>query len=89
MKTRDTRSFVLFQQERLTNWLVDGVIKQHRTLATYINILIEAGFTLSAIDEWALSEEEMPANPGWEKSRIRPPFLLMKASKLVLQKAGT
>lgn len=82
-------TYQLKQQERLTNWLVDGVIKQHRTLATYINILIEAGFTLSAIDEWAPSEEEMPANPGWEKSRIRPPFLLMKASKLVLQKAGT
>ena len=73
----------LDEGERLTNFLVDGVIKQHRTLATYINILIDAGFTLSAINEWAPSEEEMPANPGWEKSRIRPPFLLVKASKLV------
>ena len=37
--------------ERITNWLADGVIKQHRTLATYVNTLIKAGFTLEAIDE--------------------------------------
>jgi ubiquinone/menaquinone biosynthesis C-methylase UbiE len=79
----------LDEGERVTNWLADGVIKQHRTLATYINNLIEAGFTLSAIDEWAPSEEEMAANPGWEKSRIRPPFLLIKALKLVDQKVAT
>ncbi len=69
--------------ERITNWLADGVVKQHRMLATYIRILLETGFTLSAIDEWAPTEEDLIANPGWEKARIRPPFLLMKASKLV------
>ncbi len=79
----------LDEGERVTNWLADGVIKQHRTLASYINNLIEAGFTLSAIDEWAPSEEEMAANPGWEKSRIRRPFLLIKALKLVDQKVAT
>ena len=79
----------LDEGERTTNWLADGVIKQHRTLATYVNILLEAGFTLSAIDEWAPSEELLKENPGWEKSRIRPPFLLMKALKLVHQKAGS
>jgi SAM-dependent methyltransferase len=78
----------LDEGERITNWLADGVIKQHRTLATYINILLEAGFTLSAIDEWAPSEELLKEYLGWEKSRIRPPFLLVKALKLVQQKAG-
>jgi SAM-dependent methyltransferase len=73
----------LDEGERTTHWLADGVVKQHRTLATYIRILLEAGFTLSAIDEWAPNEEDLIANPGWEKARIRPPFLLMKASKLV------
>ena len=72
----------LDEGDRITNWMADGVIKQHRTLATYINTLLEAGFTLSAIDEWGPSDENIAANPGWEKARIRPPFLLMKASKL-------
>jgi SAM-dependent methyltransferase len=78
----------LDEGERVTNWLADGVIKQHRTLATYINTLIEAGLTLSSIDEWARSEEEIAANSGCKNSRIRPPFLLMKVSKLDHQKGA-
>jgi SAM-dependent methyltransferase len=76
----------LDEGERITNWLADGVVKQHRTLATYITILLNAGLTLSAIDEWGPSDEVIAANPGWWRSRIRPPFLLMKASKLAQQK---
>ena len=73
----------LVEGERVTNWMADGVIKQHRTLATYINILIEAGFTISAIDEWGPNDEQIAAHPGWEKSRHRPPFLLMKVVKSI------
>jgi hypothetical protein len=62
--------------------LADGVVKQHRTLATYINTLLDAGFTLSAIEEWGASDEDI-AKYGWKRTRIRPPFLLMKASKFV------
>jgi SAM-dependent methyltransferase len=75
----------LKEGERITNWMADGVMKQHRTLATYVNTLIEAGFTLCAMDEWGPSDELIAEHPGWERSRIRPPFLLMKASKLFQQ----
>jgi SAM-dependent methyltransferase len=32
---------------RTTNWLVEGVIKRHRMLGTYINTLLRCGFALS------------------------------------------
>ncbi len=31
---------------RSTDWLAKGVVKQHRTLATYINMLIQIGFVM-------------------------------------------
>jgi ubiquinone/menaquinone biosynthesis C-methylase UbiE len=34
---------------RTTNWLAEGVVKQHRTLASYVSLSLEAGFTLSAM----------------------------------------
>ncbi len=38
---------------RSTDWLAKGVIKQHRTLATYINTLLQSGFAISHVEEWA------------------------------------
>jgi SAM-dependent methyltransferase len=32
---------------RTTDWLAPGVVKQHRTLATYLNLLIGAGFAIA------------------------------------------
>ena len=32
---------------RKTDWLAEGVIKQHRTIGTYVNLLIRSGFSLS------------------------------------------
>ncbi|RDL40974.1 Uncharacterized protein BP5553_00953 [Venustampulla echinocandica] len=66
---------------RTTNWLADGVVKQHRTMSTYITMLLDAGFVLAAIDEWGASEEQIMESPRWENTRDRPPFLLMKAVK--------
>jgi hypothetical protein len=62
-------------------WLAEGVIKQHRTIATYVSLLLGAGFTLSAIDEWGPSPEMLRENPTWAEHRERPMFLLMKATK--------
>jgi len=33
------------------DWLANGVIKQHRTLATYLNILIGIGFAIRRVEE--------------------------------------
>jgi SAM-dependent methyltransferase len=66
---------------RSTDWLARGVIKQHRTLATYINMLIGVGFILSHVEEWGPTEEQIAAEPNWADERRRPPFLLVAATR--------
>jgi SAM-dependent methyltransferase len=61
---------------RSTDWLAKGVIKRHRTIATYVNALLRAGFALSHLEEWAPTEAQMTAHPEWEGERERPSFLL-------------
>lgn len=64
---------------RSTDWLAQGVIKQHRTLATYISMLIRVGFVISHVEEWGPTEEQIAAQPNWADERQRPPFLLVAA----------
>lgn len=62
---------------RSTRWLTDGVIKRHRTLETYVRLLLERGFALTELCEWAPSEEQVAQHPEWTDERQRPPFLLV------------
>lgn len=65
---------------RSTNWLVHGVIKQHRTIATYINTLASLGFRVSRIEEWGPSEEQVADRPILADDHQRPPFLMISAT---------
>jgi len=62
---------------RTTDWLAPGVVKQHRTVATYVTSLLGAGFGLDRIVEWGPGLEQVEAEPDWAVERDRPPFLLM------------
>jgi trans-aconitate methyltransferase len=66
---------------RSTDWLAKGVIKQHRTIETYLALLSQAGFTLACLKEWGPSPEQVAANPDWVRERQRPPFLLLAARR--------
>lgn len=66
---------------RTTDWLAKGVVKQHRTMGTLINILIGLGFTLQHVEEWGPSLEQVAAHPEWAEERERPMFLLVSARK--------
>lgn len=66
---------------RSTDWLAKGVIKQHRTIATYINLLLRLGFAISDVEEWGPSAELMASRPEWTDERQRPPFLLVSARR--------
>lgn len=66
---------------RITNWLAPGVIKQHRTLATYLNTLLKSGFSLSHIEEWGPTEAQIAARPERAIEHHRPPFLLVAAAR--------
>jgi SAM-dependent methyltransferase len=66
---------------RLTDWLAKGVIKQHRTVATYINMLLRVGFALSHVEEWGPTEEQIVSRPSLADEHQRPPFLLVAARR--------
>jgi ubiquinone/menaquinone biosynthesis C-methylase UbiE len=65
---------------RRTNWLAEGVVKQHRTLGTTLNLLIHSGFTIAHVEEWAPSDADIALHPDWAIERDRPMFLLISAS---------
>lgn len=67
--------------ERVTNWLAEGVIKQHRTLGTLLNTLIAAGFTIRHVNEWGPSEADVAAQPALAEERERPMMLLVGAQR--------
>jgi SAM-dependent methyltransferase len=60
-----------YQQEgeRISNWFADGVKKQHRKLASWINLLIAAGFVIEHLDEWGPTAEQSPPSRGWMRKR--------------------
>jgi trans-aconitate methyltransferase len=66
--------------ERRTDWFVDGVIKYHRTLATTLNTLIEAGFQIRQVDEFAPTPAQIEQQPQWAIERERPMFLIVSAA---------
>jgi SAM-dependent methyltransferase len=66
---------------RSTDWLAKGVIKQHRTIATYLNMLLRLGFTLVHVEEWGPTDAQIAARPSLADERQRPPFLLVAARR--------
>ncbi len=71
----------LAEGERVTDWLAPGVVKFHRTLATYANGLIEAGFEMLRMVEWAPDAAQIATHPEWAPEVHRPPFLLVSARR--------
>jgi SAM-dependent methyltransferase len=68
---------------RSTNWLTGGVVKQHRTMGTTLNLLIRQGFSIQHVEEWGPTDAQIAARPELAEERERPMFLLV-----AVQKAG-
>ncbi|RAI04545.1 SAM-dependent methyltransferase [Acuticoccus sediminis] len=66
---------------RRTDWFAPGVAKQHRTLATTLNTLIRAGFTLTAVEEFAPTTEQVAAAPELADELERPMMLMVSARR--------
>lgn len=66
---------------RLTNWLSDGVVKQHRTLGTLLNLLIQTGFTLDHVNEWGPTDADLADRPALSDEVERPMMLIVSASR--------
>ncbi|KAF2074629.1 hypothetical protein CYY_004068 [Polysphondylium violaceum] len=67
--------------ERTTNWITEGIVKQHRKLSTYINLLIQVGFKIDQIDEWGPSAQQIKDNPSLDEEKDRPMMFLMSLHK--------
>ncbi len=67
--------------ERRTTWFVDGVVKYHRTVETYVNALLDAGLILARLEEPEADPATLPNHPEWQDERRRPPFLLLAADR--------
>jgi hypothetical protein len=67
--------------ERRTDWFANGVVKYHRTLATTINALIDAGFTLRRLEEFAPSARQIAERPELASEVERPMFALVVADR--------
>lgn len=71
----------LTEGARSTDWLMKGVIKQHRTIGTLFRLLREAGFTMTHLEEWGPAAEQVAAHPEMAKERERPMLLLIAARR--------
>ncbi|HTT79636.1 MAG TPA: class I SAM-dependent methyltransferase [Stellaceae bacterium] len=66
---------------RSRDWLAKGVIKHHRTLATWVNMLLRLGFALAHLEEWGPSEAQIAAQPDLAEERQRPMFFIVSARR--------
>lgn len=69
------------ETERKHHWVVDGVVKHHRTIATYVNTMLEAGFTLTRLLEPHVVSEHREKRPDLAVTFRRPPILVLAAIK--------
>lgn len=66
---------------REEHWFVEGVRKYHRTIATLLNGLLDAGLTIERLVEPVPSEDRLRRRPDDLDERRRPMFLLIRARK--------
>ena len=69
----------LLEGRRVTEWITPGVVKYHRTVASYVNSLLAQGFHLVHLEEWGPNHEQIAEHPEWADEVHRPPFLLLAA----------
>ena len=66
---------------REERWFVEGVRKYHRTFATLMNGLLDAGFTIERLEEPVPDHEAVRRRPDYAAERKRPMFLLVRARR--------
>ena len=67
--------------EREQKWIVDGVIKYHRTFSEIVNALVSNGFTIEKMIEPVPDETTLIRLPNYAELLHRPNILLIKSRK--------
>ncbi|WP_261300703.1 class I SAM-dependent methyltransferase [Paenibacillus andongensis] len=72
-----------YQKEglRQARFLENDVVKYHRTIATYVNALIDSGFRIMKLSEPQPTQETLDKYPEMRDESRRPIFLLISAVK--------
>lgn len=72
-----------YQSEGLreTTFLTENVMKYHRTVSTYMNDVIQAGFQIKAVKESMATEEMIKKDIEMKDENRRPMFLIISAVK--------
>ena len=65
--------------KRVVSWLVDGLIKYHRTFSDIINAIMDTGLRISAMEEPIPNEKTIEKVPRMAKELIKPSFLIIRA----------
>lgn len=71
-----------FEGKRKAKFLGEEVIKYHRTLATYLNVLLKRGFDITGIVEPQPSEYLLNIVEGMEDEFRRPMMFRLKPTNL-------
>ena len=71
----------LVEGPRSTDWLSTGVVKHHRTIGTYLTLLLRLGFAITHVEEWGPTDAQIAARPTLAEERQRPTFLLLAAKR--------
>ena len=69
---------------RTSTWIVDGVIKYHRSFSSIINSLSAAGFIIEKMLEPLPGTDIMEKYPSYKKYYHKPDFLLIRARKIAV-----
>ncbi|MXQ14629.1 class I SAM-dependent methyltransferase [Microvirga makkahensis] len=67
--------------ERRTDWFAKGVLKYRRSLGTTLNALIDTGFELRRVEEFAPTREQIEQLPELVEELEQPMMLLVSARK--------
>ncbi|KKX33388.1 class I SAM-dependent methyltransferase [Rhizobium sp. LC145] len=65
--------------ERRTDWFAKGVVKYHRRLATTVNALVDAGFSIRHLNEWSPTSAQLEEQPALIDEMERPMILIVAA----------
>ncbi|MCC6177763.1 MAG: class I SAM-dependent methyltransferase [Chloroflexi bacterium] len=66
---------------REQHWFAEGVQKYHRSFATFVNGLVEAGFVVDRVAEPVPTDADLKRYPHYLDERRRPTFLLIRAHR--------
>ena len=67
--------------QRIVSWMVDGIVKYHRTFSDIVNALIGAGFTVERMLEPSPDAEFLKKYPQYAHNVHKPNFLLVRCRK--------